>query len=182
MEAHALFRKRICRAFDENWHRTVDSIINTQYDYSEASDTRSDSSVPQLGLHLLQTSRWNLKKKSKELILFKNFRLQHLGYIPEECNILRNNAKWGIFHYKNSEKYSKYWLTKVCLAFNFIKWPTWRTIILFHDTFITVLYMFRATSYSSSGGKTVLIQHLLSSLSLSGRPVHRTATYREWRF
>jgi len=41
------------------------------------------------------------------------------------------------------------------------KWPTWRTITLFYNTFITVLYMFRATSCSSSGGQIVLIQHLV---------------------
>ena len=41
------------------------------------------------------------------------------------------------------------------------KWPTWRTITLFYSTFITVLYMFRATSCSSSGGQVVLIQHLV---------------------
>ena len=62
--------------------------------------------------------------------------------------------------------------------YNFSKRPTWRTIILFYNTFITVLYMFRATSCSSSGGQIVLIQHLVSPLSVSGRPVHRTATYR----
>ena len=33
--------------------------------------------------------------------------------------------------------------------------------------------MFRATSCSSPGGQIVLIQHLVSSLSVSGRPVHR---------
>ena len=64
---------------------------------------------------------------------------------------------------------------------NFSKWPTWRTILLFYNTFITFPYMFRATSCLSSGGQFVLIQHLLSSLSVSGRPGHRTATYREWR-
>jgi len=31
---------------------------------------------------------------------------------------------------------------------NFSKWPTWHTIPLFYKTFITVLYMFRATSCS----------------------------------
>ena len=31
--------------------------------------------------------------------------------------------------------------------------------------------MFRATPFSSSRGQIVLIQHLVSSLSLSGRPV-----------
>ena len=43
----------------------------------------------------------------------------------------------------------------------------------FYNTFITVLYMFRATSCSSSGGQVVLIQQLVSSLSVSDRPVYR---------
>jgi len=34
--------------------------------------------------------------------------------------------------------------------------------------------MFRAISCSSSGGQIVLIQHLVSSLSVSDRPVHNT--------
>jgi hypothetical protein len=43
------------------------------------------------------------------------------------------------------------------------------------NTFITILYMnmFRTTSCSSSGGQILLIQHLVSSLSVSNRPVHR---------
>jgi hypothetical protein len=41
------------------------------------------------------------------------------------------------------------------------------------NTFITTLYMFRAIFCSSSGGQIVLIQHLVSSLSVSDRPVHR---------
>ena len=43
------------------------------------------------------------------------------------------------------------------------------------NTFITILYMymFWAISCSSSGGQIVLIQHLVSSLSVSDRPVHR---------
>jgi len=54
------------------------------------------------------------------------------------------------------------------------------------NTFIIILYMFRATSCSSSGGQIVLIQHLVSSLPVSDRsvhrlktshPVHRTVTY-----
>jgi len=57
------------------------------------------------------------------------------------------------------------------------------------------MYMFRATSCSSSGGQIVLIHHLVSSLSVSDRPVHRlrknrvpsqpihrTVTYWEWRY
>jgi len=35
------------------------------------------------------------------------------------------------------------------------------------------MYMFRAISYLPSGGQIVLIQHLISSLSVSDRPVHR---------
>jgi len=40
------------------------------------------------------------------------------------------------------------------------------------NTFITILYMFRAISCSSSGRQIVLIQHLVLSLSVSDRPVH----------
>jgi hypothetical protein len=43
---------------------------------------------------------------------------------------------------------------------------------VFYNKFITVLYMFRAPSCSSSGGQVVLIQHLVSSLSVSDRLVH----------
>ena len=43
------------------------------------------------------------------------------------------------------------------------------------NTFITILYiyMFRAISCSSSGVQIVLIQHLVSPLSVSDRPVNR---------
>jgi hypothetical protein len=43
------------------------------------------------------------------------------------------------------------------------------------NTFITTLYMymFRTISCSSSGGQIVLIQYLVSSLSVSDHPVHR---------
>ena len=43
------------------------------------------------------------------------------------------------------------------------------------NTFITILYMyvFRAISCSSSGGQIVLIQNLVSSLSVSDRSVYR---------
>jgi len=48
--------------------------------------------------------------------------------------------------------------------------------------------MFRAVLRSSSGGKIVLLQHLVSSLSVNGRTVRRlraayfTAVYRQWRY
>jgi len=44
------------------------------------------------------------------------------------------------------------------------------------NTFITILYIFRAISCSSSGGQIVLLQRLVSSLSVSDHPVHRTVT------
>jgi len=53
------------------------------------------------------------------------------------------------------------------------------------NIFITILYMymFRSMSCSSSGGQIILIQHLVSSLSVSDRPVvHWTVTYWEWRY
>jgi hypothetical protein len=47
--------------------------------------------------------------------------------------------------------------------------------ILVFDEVIIFLYMFRALLLSSSGGQIVLIQHLVSSLSVRERPVHRFA-------
>ena len=44
---------------------------------------------------------------------------------------------------------------------------------LFYNKFIKYLYMFRALLYSSSGGQNCIIQHLVSSHSVGGRPVHR---------
>jgi hypothetical protein len=53
------------------------------------------------------------------------------------------------------------------------QWPSWCTD--FCNTFIIILYMymFRAISCSSSGGQIVIIQHLVLSVSVSDRPVHR---------
>ena len=59
------------------------------------------------------------------------------------------------------------------LRFNLSKWPTWRTIPLFYNAFITVLYMFRAPSCSSSGSQIILIRSLVWSLSVSDRLVFR---------
>jgi len=41
------------------------------------------------------------------------------------------------------------------------KWPTWCTNTLYKTFIITILYMFRATLCLSSGGRIVLIQHLV---------------------
>jgi len=61
--------------------------------------------------------------------------------------------------------------------------------------YITILDMFRPVLCSTSGGQIVLLQHLVSSLSVNGRAVRRlradsvrsqpaycTAVYREWRY
>jgi len=42
---------------------------------------------------------------------------------------------------------------------------------LFYIKFIISLYMFRALLCSSLGGKNCIIQHLISSHSVGGRPV-----------
>jgi len=46
---------------------------------------------------------------------------------------------------------------------------------LFYNKFIirVFLYMFRALLCSLSGGQNDIIQHLVSSHSVGGRPVHR---------
>ena len=50
----------------------------------------------------------------------------------------------------------------------------------FYNKFIIFLHMFRALLGSPSGGQNCIIQHLVSSQSVGGRPVHRTATYKVW--
>jgi hypothetical protein len=55
---------------------------------------------------------------------------------------------------------------------NLSNWPTLCTNSFFYNKFIIFLYMFRALLCSSSGGQIVLIQHLVSSHSVGGRPVH----------
>ena len=74
----------------------------TLYDYSETSDSGSDSSIPQLGLHLHHARRFYLNNEVKTR-LFQIVCFLRWDYIPEE-NIQRNNAERGIFHHKNSEK------------------------------------------------------------------------------
>ena len=44
---------------------------------------------------------------------------------------------------------------------------------LFYNKFIILLYMVRALLCLSSGGQNCIIQHLVSSHSVDGRPVHR---------
>jgi len=45
--------------------------------------------------------------------------------------------------------------------------------ILYYNTFIILVYMFQALLCSSSGGQIVLVQHLVSSLSVGDCSVHR---------
>jgi len=45
--------------------------------------------------------------------------------------------------------------------------------ILYFNTFIIILYMFRALLRSSSGEQIVLVRHLVPSLTLGDRSVHR---------
>ena len=74
----------------------------------------------------------------------------------------------------SSAEFDSFWFCKLLRQrLNLRQWPTWYTIIVFYNTFIIILYMFRALYCSSSGGWIVLMQHLVSSLSVSGRPVHR---------
>ena len=48
---------------------------------------------------------------------------------------------------------------------------------MFYNKFIIFLYMFRAIMCSSPGGQNCIIQHLVSSHSVGGHPVHRTAEF-----
>jgi len=45
--------------------------------------------------------------------------------------------------------------------------------LFIYNTFIKILYMFRAVRFSSSGGLIVYMQPLVSSVSVGDCPVHR---------
>ena len=49
---------------------------------------------------------------------------------------------------------------------------------LFYNKFISCLYMFRAPRVHRQEVKNCITQPLVSSTTISGRPVHGTATYR----
>ena len=78
-----------------------------------------------------------------------------------------------------------YILLTVHLVMILGKWPTSRTVLSY--VFISILYMFRATSCSSSGESNVSIQHLVYvtlcrwPFRVQVGPVHETVTDTEWR-
>jgi hypothetical protein len=92
-----------------------------------------------------------------------------------------------VIRYKSIPSYTVLKIYKYLMntLYNLSQWPTWFTNF---NKFITILYMymFRTISCSSSGGQIALIQHLVSSLSVSDRPVHRlrencSSLWRMWK-
>jgi len=92
----------------------------------------------------------NLPCTSSERKDFYNICYLHWHWKMKKCTFVSPMASEPLIH-----------ILMFCWPCNFSKWPTWRTITLFYNTFISVLYMFRATSCSSSGGQIVLIQRLV---------------------
>ena len=76
--------------------------------------------------------------------------------------ILRaNNATATSYCLHNKTINEFYVLLTVHRGVTLGKWPTWCTITLYNTFTIIIVYMFRATLCSSSGGWIVLIQHLV---------------------
>ena len=74
----------------------------------------------------------------------------------------RNSITQGYDHIPCRLRFSETWRGVICLFTNFMifgKWPNWRTIFFY--VFISILYMFRVTSCSSSGESIVSTQHLV---------------------
>ena len=65
----------------------------------------------------------------------------------------------------------------ICLR----QWPTWYTLALFYNTFIIILYMFRAL-YAHHQEVELYWYSIWYRHSVSGRAVHRTATDWRWRY
>jgi hypothetical protein len=103
-------------------------------------------------------------------------------------NLIRNVLSTNAFEWKHTVSFSlsKYFFVGLLVRiyiYIYVSLTLHLSITLandqhdaqFFNTFITIfyMYMFRAISCSSSGGKILLIQHLVSSLSVSDRLVHR---------
>jgi hypothetical protein len=71
---------------------------------------------------------------------------------------LDNGQPATVFIY-SIQKLDSYILLTVHLDMILGKWPTWRTILFY--VFISILYVFQATSCSSSGDSIVSIHHLV---------------------
>jgi len=129
---------------------------------------------------------------------FRSFYLRERTLVPTEYEVgWPSESVWGLWSWeksfapagKRNTSLKFYILLAVHLVMILGKWPTWR-IILFY-VFTSVLYMFRATSCSSSGESIVSVQHLvyvilcwwLFSVQVGNfffRPAHETVTDTEW--
>jgi len=151
-----------------NWHKTDVFVESCSFD--ELMKIFKNSCHEACGNSLCRLSEiWPRRRKAEMCF--------HVGLLEFLLQFVEFISLAFVFRFEQ--------LNFLCFAdraswYKFSKWPTRRTITLFYNTFITVLYVFRAMSCSSSsGGQIILIQHLVSSLSVSGRP---TATYREWLY
>ena len=124
-------------------------------------------------LCLIPVWRWILKNAYRKTIIWDIFFLRRKHFFP----YMEYEKKMKLHIIRFCEIVPTLWnwthSSKVSWSYNLRQWPTWCTNF---NTFITVLYMyvFRAISCSSSGGQILLIQHLVSSLLVSDRPVHST--------
>ena len=107
--------------------------------------------------------------------LFRNLFLKHLeiSKFSIKLYVIGQNTSWygkgkGLKITDLLSKHEMYFLIIIIIAFYQLD-----AKILYFNTFITFLYMFRALLCSSSGGQIVLVQRLVSSLSLGDCSVHR---------
>jgi hypothetical protein len=151
------------------------------------------SSLKMEGIRLLSCIEYTIVRKCYKKTLFWRVRLISVAIITQYCFIFRIVVELLVSPstmqtvIRSSREVPNFYPISVklnvldTLQYNLSQWPTWCT---YFNTFITILYMymFRAISCSSSGGQIVLKPHLVSSLSVSDRPVHRTITYWQWRY
>jgi len=79
---------------------------------------------------------------------------------------------WSEACFKNIT-YQAQWMFKYCRLFQFTNLMHNSFILQQYVCYITILNMFRAAPGSSSGGQIVLLQPLVSSLSVNSRTVCR---------
>ena len=83
----------------------------------------------------------------------------------------RPSCNFHVTYNKQTEQTTFYILLTVHPGIIMGKWPTWSTITLYKTSIIVILYMFRATLCSSSGGPINTVSDIV--FSVSDRPVCR---------
>jgi len=112
-----------------------------------------------------QNDQWIFQQHSRKLLMM-DILMSETCWVHKKWNKIASDIKLVFYSSTNFDVLLTVHLS-IILAIDQLN-----AQILFYNKFIIFLYMFRALLCSSSGGQSCIIQHLVSSHSVGGRPVH----------